>query len=341
MKKQYESIQVLRALAALGVVAFHTAGNVEAYGWITHLFPKISRYGAIGVDVFFIISGFVIALVTYGKPAGIQSARAFIKARVIRIVPLYWLLTILFACLLLLMPMAFAHARFDFFHLLTSLLFFPSLNWEGVVAPVLNVGWTLNYEAWFYVVFGIAVCVTNRPLISVAIFLSLTSLLRLIGDPSILFQFYTNPIVLEFVMGCFIGNCYARGKQVTANAALIVLCVTMVSRLLYAPIMTDDNRFIVFGLPAFAIVVVMLALENKVKWGKWMGELGAASYSLYLTHVFSIPILLKLIRKLDDQHRLSGDIICLLVVLGCVFIGFLCYRLLELPMTKQVKRRLM
>jgi peptidoglycan/LPS O-acetylase OafA/YrhL len=94
--KKYQSIQALRALAALGVAAFHTHGVVVAHGWLPHSFPCVSRYGEIGVEVFFVISGFVLAWVTHGEPRGFASARSFIATRIARVVPLYWILTACF-----------------------------------------------------------------------------------------------------------------------------------------------------------------------------------------------------------------------------------------------------
>ncbi|RQR60919.1 acyltransferase [Burkholderia sp. Bp9125] len=338
--KRYASIQVLRALAALGVVAFHTEGNVGTYGWASRIFTHFSRYGELGIDVFFVISGFVIALVSYGEPRGFQAARKFMASRISRIVPLYWVLTALFVALLALVPAAFGHARLNLWHVVTSFLFLPSINWAGIIAPVINVGWTLNYEAWFYVVFAAAMCITRRPLIAVAAFLGFTSLLRLTHGSGVPFLVYTDPIVLEFVAGCCIGTYYARGKQISLVAALAVLLGVLVLRRLYAPTLTDDNRFIVFGLPAFAIVFVALALDARIRWSKFLGKLGDASYSLYLTHVFSVPVALKVIQIADRQHRLPGDLVCLLVVVGSIVAAFACYRLLERPMTRAVGRRL-
>ncbi|MGF6610780.1 peptidoglycan/LPS O-acetylase OafA/YrhL [Paraburkholderia sp. WSM4175] len=145
------SIQALRALAALGVGAFHTDGIVAAHGWLVHVFPRVSRYGEIGVDVFFVISGFVMAQVTRGLPSGIQSARSFICARNARVVPLYWILTALFIALVAFVrgvPQAFGHARVSAWHALSSFQFLPSMSWTGMAASVRGVGWTLNYEMY-------------------------------------------------------------------------------------------------------------------------------------------------------------------------------------------------
>ncbi|EEA03772.1 acyltransferase 3 [Burkholderia sp. H160] len=341
--KRYESIQVLRALAALGVVAFHADGNVSLYGWASHLFPHASRYGELGVDVFFVISGFVIALVSHGEPRGFEAARKFIAARIARIVPLYWVLTTLFILLLatvpsVFVPWTFGSARLSLWHALSSFLFLPSLNGSGPIAPMLNVGWTLNYEAWFYVVFAAAMSVTTRPLVVVAAFLGFTSLLRLSHGTGVPFLFYTDPIVLEFVAGSFLGAYLAKGKRIPLVAALTVLLGVIAIRKVYAPTLTDDNRFIVFGLPAFAIVFVALALESRIRWSTLLGKLGDASYSLYLTHILTLPLVLKLVQTADRQHRLPGDVVCVAVVVGSILVAFACHRLLERPMTRSIGR---
>jgi hypothetical protein len=146
-----------------------------------HVFPRVSRYGEIGVDVFFVISGFVMAPVTHGLPPGVRSARSFMAARFARVVPLYWIPTALFIALVAFVPGvpdAFDHARVSAWHTLSSFLFLPSISWTGIAAPVLGVGWTLNYEMWFYAVFAVfavAMWLTKRRLVAVGAFLLLTS----------------------------------------------------------------------------------------------------------------------------------------------------------------------
>lgn len=341
--KSYQSIQFLRAIAALAVVAFHTDGNVALYGWTPHAFSRVAHYGEIGVDIFFVISGFVIALVSAGAPPGVRTAREFLAARVARIVPIYWLVSAAFAALLLAAPAYFEPWTFGSTHvvaanLLASFVFVPSLNASGLIAPVLNVGWTLNYEAWFYVVFAVALCVTRRPLALVAAVLAGTSLLRLAHGAGVPFLFYTNPIVLEFVAGCCLGTWYARGARLPLRAALAVLVGVIVLHRFYAPTLTEDNRFVVFGLPAFALVATALSLETRVRWGRLMLRLGDASYSLYLTHLLALPLVLKLMLMADRAHRLPGDAVAAIVVLGAVLAGFACHLWLERPLTRLAAR---
>lgn len=335
--RRFESIQALRALAALGVVAFHTNGNVLAYGWLPHFFAPISRFGEMGVDVFFVISGFIMVFVTHEQPTGIASARSFIAARISRIVPLYWLLTLLFILLLVIVPNAFGNAHFNAWNAITSFVFFPSLNWEGIAAPVVGVGWTLNYEMWFYLVFAIAMCATRHRVLAAGTFLALTSLLRLLPDGGMVHQFYTNPIVLEFVFGCCVGVLYTSGRTISLPAALAFSFVTAVAMAVFSPVFTETNRFIVFGLPALAVFIVGLSLESKVRWNAWLERIGDSSYSLYLTHVFSVPIAVKVLRMVDQQHRISGDVICVVVVLISAVVGLASYWLLERPLGRLVR----
>jgi peptidoglycan/LPS O-acetylase OafA/YrhL len=337
--RRFESIQALRALAALGVVAFHTNGNVLAYGWLPHFFARVSRFGEIGVDVFFVISGFIMVFVTHEQPSGIASARSFIAARISRIVPIYWLLTVLFILLLVIVPSAFGNAHLNAWNALTSFVFFPSLNWEGITAPVVGVGWTLNYEMWFYLVFAIAMCATRHRVLAAGTFLALTSLMRLLPDGGVVHQFYTNPIVLEFVFGCCVGVFYTSGRTISLPAALAFLLVAAVAITIFAPTLTETNRFLKFGLLALAVFIVGLSLESKVRWNALLERIGDSSYSLYLTHVFSVPIAVKLLRMVDQQHRISGDVICVVVVLIATVVGLMAYRFLERPLGRLVRGR--
>ncbi|MBC8748046.1 MULTISPECIES: acyltransferase family protein [Paraburkholderia] len=338
--RKYRSIQALRALAALGVVAFHTNGIVAAHGWLVHVFPRVSRYGEIGVDVFFVISGFVMALVTHGLPPGIESARSFICARIARVVPLYWILTALFIALVAFVPgvpEAFDHARVSAWHALSSFLFLPSTSWTGIAAPVLGVGWTLNYEMWFYAVFAVAMSVTRRRLLAVGAFLLVTSALHLLPGEGVAFAFYTNPLVLEFVFGCCVGAWYASGRTVPLAAAAGLLVVVAAAGA-FAPRLTDANRFLVFGLPALAVVVAGLSVESKVRWSRWLERIGDASYSLYLTHLLAMPVVIGLLQMIDARHRWPGDLVGAVVVVGSSVVALGSYRWVERPASRAVAR---
>ncbi|WP_087751300.1 acyltransferase family protein [Paraburkholderia caledonica] len=336
--RQFRSIQTLRALAALGVVAFHAEGNVATYGWATHFFHQISRFGEIGVDVFFVISGFVMVLVTHGKPPGVASAKAFIVARIARVVPLYWALTSLFIVLLLVVPGAFGNASLNVGHAVASYLFFPWLNWIHVTAPVVGVGWTLNYEMWFYSVFAVSMCLTRYRLLAVAAFLAVMSALHFVDPGGVAFSFYTNPIVMEFVFGTLVGWVYATGRAVPIAVAAAIVVSILAAGKVFAPALTETNRFLVFGLPAFAVVVAGLSLENKLRWSALLELVGDSSYSLYLTHVFSVPVCVKLLQIFDRQHRMPGDLVCVVVVLASVAVGLASYQWLEGPMNRMGKR---
>lgn len=336
--RKYQSVQALRALAALGVVAFHTHGVVVAHGWLPHIFPRLSRYGEIGVDVFFVISGFVMALVTYGEPRGFASARSFIAARIARVVPLYWVLTACFIALVAVVPGAFDNAHVGAWSAITSFAFFPSLNWTGITAPVLGVGWTLNYEMWFYIVFAVAICATRYRLLAVGAFLVLTSSLRLLPSGGVAYEFYTNPLVLEFLFGCCLGALYASGRRVPPAVAAGLLVVIVVAGKAFAPTLTDTNRFLVFGLPALAVVVAGLSLESRMRWSAWLERVGDSSYSLYLTHLLAMPFVVGVLQAIDTQHRVPGDLVCVAVVVASVAIGLACYRWIERPASRAAAR---
>lgn len=340
LTKQLDSIQVLRAIAALWVVMFHTVGNAATYGWTSQFMPSLARHGEMGVDIFFVISGFVIALISYGKPVGFEAARRFVVARAARVIPLYWVLTILFTTLLIFAPSAFGHARFSLWHVISSFLFIPSLNWVGIVVPVINVGWTLNYEIWFYALFTLAIAIFQQPTRFVLIALMALALVHPLCEGGIIWNFYTNSIMLEFAGGAILGTVYARYKNISPSIIIPLLPIVGLVIWYYGLRFTGETRFIALGFPAFLAVACALYFENHLRWNKFLCSLGDASYSLYLSHAFTIPVCMKFIQVVDQRHSLPGDLVCLLVIALSVAVAFACRRYLERPMTRVVRSRL-
>jgi exopolysaccharide production protein ExoZ len=150
---EYKSLQILRAVAATSVVYFHIGRSPLA-----PIPSPIAVFGSFGVDIFFVISGFVMAMVV----ANGHSARSFAIGRLTRIVPLYWILT---TCLLLLAavkPDLLIATTANLPNYLKSLFFIPYFKENGSLTPMLAVGWTLNYEMFFYLCIWISLVLVKR-----------------------------------------------------------------------------------------------------------------------------------------------------------------------------------
>ncbi|MCC8105138.1 MAG: acyltransferase [Clostridiales bacterium] len=216
---RYDSIQTLRGICALLVVMHHM---------------RFFARGSFGVDIFFCISGFMIMLTTQGKknlPARIRN-KYFLRKRLIRVIPFYYLMTVFTFILLKFFPDMFQETQPSFEYLVKSLLFVPFDIGEGVLQPILRVGWTINYEVFFYLLFFLSLRISWRyrgwictALLSVSVLIgAVISGGRTITGKSLLglqpffahnaiqasqsvspwlapFFFYGCPIILEFALG--------------------------------------------------------------------------------------------------------------------------------------------
>lgn len=273
------SLQALRALAAWIVVCHHFMQiffDFHASGPIGQFFTD---RGAVGVDIFFVISGLVIYLSTQDKqmPAG-----RFLLNRIIRIVPAYWLYTALMGLMLVSLGQWLPHAAIDLPHFILSLLFIPSENPGGYgLYPTLNVGWTLNYEMFFYLLFSLVFTVPQRyrPLIVAA---ALVAVSEVLGRYGVVSRFYQNNIIYEFLLGIGIGMLYRRGW--IAQGLWLPLAVIIVSALLIYHLDSSD-RLLHWGLPSALIVLACVAMEPHFRGSRILKALGDCSYSVYLVHV--------------------------------------------------------
>ena len=273
------SLQALRALAAWMVVCHHFMQIFFDF----HPSGPIGRFftdrGAVGVDIFFVISGLVIYLSTQNKdmPAG-----RFLLNRAIRIIPAYWLYTVLMGLMLVGLGPWLPHSAVDLPHFVLSLLFIPAENPGGYgLYPTLNVGWTLNYEMFFYLLFSLVFTVQqrHRPLI-VATALFVVS--EVLGRYGVVSRFYENNIIYEFLLGIGIGILYRRG-WVRQGLWLPVLMIAGSMLTIYH--LDASNRLWHWGLPSALIVLACVALEPYFKGNQLLKALGDCSYSVYLVHV--------------------------------------------------------
>ncbi|MDF0729608.1 acyltransferase [Pseudomonas entomophila] len=273
------SLQALRAFAAWLVVCHHFMQiffDFNAKGPVGRL---LSERGAVGVDIFFVISGLVIYLSTRDKDI---APRQFLLNRALRIVPAYWFYTLLMALLLLVASRWMPHQVFEWQHLLLSLLFVPAENPGGYgLYPTLNVGWTLNFEMFFYLLFGLAFLVRQRHhLVLVTAALLLVS--EVLGRLGVLSRFYNNGIIYEFLLGIALGVLYRRG-MIREGLWLPLAVLAMAGYALYH--LDASQRLLHWGLPSALVVLAFVALEPYFRGNRVLKALGDCSYSVYLIHV--------------------------------------------------------
>lgn len=274
------SIQYLRAAAALMVVFFHADGMAQEYFGFAGL-----QFGAAGVDIFFVISGFIMWVTTASERI---TPASFVANRIVRIVPLYWAMTLLLygGWLIFRDPATLPSLG----NLVRSLLFIPFVSPRtGEIQPLLIAGWTLNFEMFFYAVFACTLLVARRyrAVVVCGVLGALVAWPLLAALSSPLALTYTSPLLIEFMIGCLLGVMYERRalpRPAIAAFVLVTGCGLLLTSGMLSAADTGAVRFVHWGLPAFLIVTGTLGLESKLKEWRLLMLLGDASYSIYLTH---------------------------------------------------------
>ena len=290
------NLQILRLVAAAMVL----------YGHLNHEMLKQPALGArfvpfqpiwwhCGVDVFFVLSGFIMALITRDSFARPGAAARFFRARFIRLVPMYWLFTTLTLLAMVLVPSEMRHHTTDWRQVLGSYLFVPlTLNADGAPRPVMILGWTLNYEMLFYVIFAAAMRLRRLPgLIMVAGVVIGLSVLGMLVDLPMPFKVWCDPIILEFLLGILLYGLWRHGGRLPAWAGLAVAAEGFLAMAVFMAggiaNHYDAYRVIWGGVPAAMIVAGVLMIRERpapgaIKRCFMLG--GDASYALYLSHPF-------------------------------------------------------
>lgn len=340
MKESLRSLQVLRALAALLVVALHALATLRASGWDSALARAVGPYGHFGVDVFFVLSGLLMVTTTAQVAPGLAGAGAFLRARVRRIAPLYWLLTGAKVLLLLALPGALLNrSTVDGWHIAASFLFLPAYGPDGAPTPVLYQGWTLHYEMFFYLAFAALLCATRRHLVAVlsVAFVALAALAPFADG--LYARFYTDSLLLEFLFGCWLGAAYLRGFALPPAAALLA-AVAAVALVLWQGL--GLPRGLQLGIPAYLLVAACLSLERRGVWPRLglFERIGDSSYALYLSHIFVLSLAVRLLLRPTALRALPADLMFGLLLAACAGAAWLLYILVERPIDRWLRQRI-
>ncbi len=326
---QIVGVQYLRGFAALAVVVYHLSQRWESFAGV----PALETLRS-GVDVFFVISGFVMV---WSTNAGARlSARDFMARRIIRIVPLYWVVTTLVLVALLVAPAAIWWTGTYPLHTIGSFLFLPLENPRiGAIYPVVPLGWTLLFEMFFYLCFALAIMLGRREpkrvmTILIASMVGFVLLGQLVQLPEAL-DFYARPILLEFVFGMIAGLLVRR--FVGPQWPWLALAIFSLAALIFLPDMPNSWRALRFGVPAVLLVhaAIHVAGWNSGFWHR-MGDM---SYSLYLAHY---PVVMGLAALWTASLPSTSPIAYAgFLALGCllsVAAGYACWLLVERPLVK-------
>jgi exopolysaccharide production protein ExoZ len=325
VKSEVETIQILRAVAATSVVYFHTFAD--------------PHFGRFGVDIFFVISGFVMAMIV----AGGQTATEFALQRIIRIAPLYWTLTTVFLVAAKIRPDLAPSTDPTLLDYIRSLLFIPYFKEDGTLCPILTVGWTLNYEMFFYSCIWVSMGIFRRGVLWITLGLLVVAYVLLgkaINNP-ITGAFFGNEILVEFLFGMVLFELYMRG--VTRGSVPILLLGAAVAFCFMVTADTNQfvvNRALIFGVPSAILVYFVTGLQSaiNIRSAKIIGILvgiGNASYATYLTHYFVIQSIKKLVvNKINASFNPLW--LCLTVVVALT-IGHVVDRFIDRPINRLLK----
>lgn len=329
-KSKLQIIEFARGFAAM-LVVFHHAGSIMAqprfFG--TEPFAEHLRNFNVGVDFFFVLSGFLITWVHFDDIGRKERLGNFARKRFLRIYPPYWGIVIPLIILYALFPAGGVPSQRDPVNVVLSLLLLPY-----TAQPVLGVAWTLTHEILFYVLFAI-ILLAGRiwlllfPLWAVAI------VVANVINPDLPFplSFLLSPFNLEFLLGTAIAFLVRNRQAPLALAWIVAGSAAFVALMLFATRIQDNMLVarIAFGLASAVFVIGAVSYERNrsVVLPAVMGLFGAASYAIYLAHPVALSFGVQLLSRVPGSHALPLDVIALILVVFGTTAGIVYHLALE------------
>jgi len=330
------SVQYMRGIAALLVVIAHSLEHP-----LKHPSFEFIRTGRLGVLMFFVVSGFIMVFITGDKPL---RPLEFLRRRAIRVVPLYWLATFGVAAVCLLAPNLLKTTVMTGEHLLMSLLFIPHWGPGHTLAPLLKLGWTLNYEfffyAWFAALFFLGAVARVIALTILFLGFSIAGSLHAFQNP--LLAFYFSYLTIGFCSGAWIALAALKGRFIPRKpyqqglAVIAGLAAIGLGYLVEPGTRGAELTALCLILGASLLLLAGLGAESWMPRIAPLEKLGDASYSLYLAHMYWIAAALKLLDR--AAPGLPMPIAIGVCVIGAIIVGIAVYELCERPLLRLFQR---
>lgn len=325
MNTKLNSIQALRGLAALLVVFFHVAGGMEEY-YGQYIVSQLFSCGFIGVDIFFVISGFIMYYVHEKDIDQPKRWSKYIKKRLSRIYLPYWI-AFLAPFLIYYFQGRIGDGReMSFSSVISSFLLFPQ---EG--RTVLVISWTLVYEMFFYFIFGLLILNKRAGIACILIWGGLILAHQFLDLPFPILQ-WVDARNLEFFIG--IGTAIVIKKYPIPNMLWIIGLLMMIGSIAWVATLQPS-----FGWPAaIATAVFIVGSTHSASFNawipKWLLSTGAMSYSLYLAHT---PIMLLSYKILIAMHVESPLLAFIITLSCCILASIAFYSLIEKKLQPKAK----
>lgn len=333
------NIQALRGIAVLLVVLSHLMSVERNYAG-DRLLGDALIFGFSGVDLFFAISGFVMVYVAWDAPNTMRTSASFLFARIGRIYPLYWLVSLIVLGLWLVRP-DFVFASNAQVSLVKSFVLWPANH-----PPLLAVGWTLIHEMYFYLVFSLLLLVSRRfrPLVLLVwAIVILTGFIFGAGVNAPGFRLLTNPLTFEFLGGAAAALVYRRfgghgWALALISGALLFAAACFVSVKTGIGFWESWPRAASFT-PGISLLVYGAAGAEKAgrNFHQALVWLGNQSYALYLSHILTLAALGRLWALFAKEGIWDNVLMLPLMLIGALLGAQVLHRFVEMPLLMVVK----
>lgn len=340
--KKLNKIQLMRALAAMLICASHIVHEIFAFSSSPLVLDFYFMPWSIGVDLFFIISGFIMMYTATDMFGQNGAPQHFAKRRLIRILPLYWFFTSLMVIATLLVPEELDTAIFSLKHAVLSFLFIPHIapGDEVNIHPIMGIGWTLVYEMFFYTVFSISLFFKKHIALSFigGLFAALFITAHLDLWTPALNLFWSNSIIFNFLLGIAIFMLLKKNKL--HNKDLIIMVSSAIIFWAGSYLLGLHNeRLFHYGMPALIMFCLLYRLPLSGSLLLGFVAIGDASYTLYLSHPFAVELIKQIFQKMPENLQNASWFLPLFIIcagLASVIGALIFYRLCEKPITKKI-----
>lgn len=310
------NIQYLRAVAAIATVAFHVIVTSYNYGYDYPNFFNVKQWGGYGVDLFFVISGYIIV---YIQDKSNKNISLFLKNRFLRIIPTYYFLTTFYIFLLVFFPNLIKwSSNFELNSTILESYLFYSTWFEN--SPLVYVGWSIEYEIYFYLIFSISILLKN--FVKEYYFtLIIIIILFLIFDLQL--------FVLEFCLGILV-FILTKKYKINKSISFLIFLLGVIIFVINIKKVEELDRLFRYGVPSFLIILGSINLrEYRLNFFKLLGD---ASYSIYLIQVFTVSFVFKVISFFSVKGY--DFVFFSLNVIFTVIVGLIFYIIFEKKILK-------